>query len=107
MPRVGRSNDGRNLLRVALWLHIPNKENSRISEPPEEDRAEGAPGYLYIANISYLAPTKNVVGVYADTREEAETLVHGVYGNQLNFELKTIDIASDDIARAYKKGTTH
>lgn len=62
-------------------------------------------GYLYIASISYLAPTKNFVGVYAETREEAEAMVHEVYGHQLNFELQTIDLATPDTTRAYKKGT--
>lgn len=68
------------------------------SEAPQE-------GYLYIANISYFAPIQNVVGVYADTKEEAEELVRTAYQAQLKFQLHTLDIATDDIARAYKKGT--
>lgn len=62
-------------------------------------------GYLYIANISYLVPTKNFVGVYANTKQEAQTIVEDVYGQYLNFELQSIDVAAADIAKAYKKGT--
>lgn len=69
-----------------------------LSDPPEE-------GYLFIANVSYMTPVKNVIGVYADTKEDAEEMLRDTYGNQLNFELHTLEIAPDDIKRAYKKGT--
>lgn len=70
------------------------------SEAPQE-------GYLYIANMSYLAPTNNFVGVYADTREEAEEIVNKAFSSQLNFELHSLELATHDIAEAYKKGTVH
>jgi hypothetical protein len=49
-----------------------------------------------------MLPTKVSVGVMAECKAEAERIVKERYGNQMNFELLYLDVATEDVAKQLK-----
>jgi hypothetical protein len=69
--------------------------------------SEEQDGYLYHAVVSYLMPMKISVGVYAESKEDAEQALYEKYDEAQQFKIIYLDNATPDVAKQLINATEH